>query len=110
MTARAVRLCVEDQPEVLLTEVLFHRQLKAGLAVVEKCYTQSDAISRGMSYLLMTSESVAVLVNARTEDSESVDETRGAMLRLLAGCALEGWVAALAVPAMDVWVLTDPRL
>jgi hypothetical protein len=94
----------------MLAEVLFHRQVQAGLITIEECFTRSDAISRGMSYLLMTTVPVAVLVNARTEDPDKVAETRDSMLRLLAGCALEGWVAALAVPDLTVWALTDPRL
>jgi hypothetical protein len=110
VTALATRLCVEHRPEVFLAEVLFHRQLAAGLVTIEAGLTRSGAITLGMGYLFETNYPVAVLVNARTEDPDKVAETCGAMLRLLSRVSLDGWVAALAVPAMDAWVLTDPRL
>jgi hypothetical protein len=53
---------------------------------------------------------VAVLIHSDTENEREVAEIRGAAKRLLAGCAPENWYVAVAVPRLDAWALTDPRL
>jgi hypothetical protein len=110
MTARATHLLVETRPEFLLAEVLFRRQLEGGLATLEECSSPSGAISSGMSYLLTTWDPVAVLLITRSEDPREVAEVKGATTRMLARCSLDGWVAGFAIPNLEAWALTDPRL
>lgn len=74
--------------------------------------TTSAAISKAIVSLLDHPERpVAVLLNAPTRNSrETTAEMRGAAKRLLARAALEGWYVAIAIPRLDAWAMTDPRI
>jgi hypothetical protein len=53
---------------------------------------------------------VAVLLNANTEDPSEVEQLRATVKRILARAAPEGWYVAVAVPRLDAWAITDPRI
>jgi hypothetical protein len=73
--------------------------------------TTSSAISKAMGSLLDHPERpVAVLLDAPSESSREIAEERATIKRLLARAAPEGWYVAIAVPRLDAWAMTDPRI
>lgn len=73
--------------------------------------TTSGAISMAMGALLDDpGRPVAVLLDAPSVNSREIAIERGAIKRLLARAAPEGWYAAIAIPRLDAWVMTDPRI
>jgi hypothetical protein len=91
-----------------LAEVL----LRAYPAEVIKAFSDDTAIMRAKAALYHDPERpVAVLINAGTEDPVRIKEDRGAANRLVAQYASCGaWYVAIAIPRLDAWALTDPRL
>jgi hypothetical protein len=53
---------------------------------------------------------VAVLLRSRTENPYEVNELRASAKRLLASVYYENWCVAVAVPGLDAWTMTDPRI
>ncbi|HZV03751.1 MAG TPA: hypothetical protein VE999_01555 [Gemmataceae bacterium] len=73
--------------------------------------TSSGAISKAMGSLLDNPEQpVAVLLDGPSGTSREIAEERATIKRLLARAALEGWYVALAIPRLDAWAMTDPRI
>jgi hypothetical protein len=107
MKPSQARLIVENLPEKRFAEALFPRddlQIDDGM-------TTSGAIALAVFSLLEHPERpVALLLNAGTEEDRAIDELRGTVKRILARAAPEGWYVAIAVPRLDAWAVTDPRI
>ena len=111
MTRRSVRLLVENTPGERIAGAIFRQQVKDGLVIIESCLTTSGVISLAELLLLRgPAQPVALILDTRTKDPREIEELRGTVERILAGCSLRGWYLALAVPRLDAWAATDPRL
>jgi hypothetical protein len=90
----------------------FARGLLHGLPVeIVQSWGVGSAVSSARASLLTHPEKpVAVLVRSRTESSVEVSEMRGALRRLLGSVHFENWCVAIAVPGLDAWAMTDPRI
>lgn len=107
MAPSPLQVFVENVPEKRIAEALLRPY---GAEIVDGA-TSSGAISLAQRSLLDHPERpVAVLLKANTEDEVKVYELRASVRRLLAGVAPEGWVVALAVPRLEAWAMTDPRI
>jgi hypothetical protein len=111
MTRRRVQLLVESASDERIVKAIFRQQVKDGLVTTEPCLTTSGVISLAELLLLRgPAQPVALILNTKTKDPHEVEELRGTVERILAGCSLRGWCLALAVPRLDAWAATDPRL
>src|SRR5919198_1127059 len=109
MTRRTIRLLVESASDERIVKAFFRQQVKEGLVATEPCLTTSGAISLAESLLLRgPAQPVALILNTKTKDPREIEELRGTVERILAGCSLRGWYLALAVPRLDAWAATDP--
>jgi hypothetical protein len=107
MSPSPMQVFVESRADQLLAEAL----LRPYAVEIRNGFTSSGAIADVQVSLLYHPERpVAVLLNAGTENEREVAEMRSSAGRLLAGCAPEGWYVALAIPRLDAWALTDPRI
>jgi hypothetical protein len=81
-------------------------------AEVIKVGSDSGAISKAQASLFHHPERpVAVLISADTEDLSRIEYERGATNRVVGRYAQCGpWYVAIAIPRLDAWAMTDPRL
>jgi hypothetical protein len=101
------RLIVEYRADQQFAQALFG----AYRIPIDGGHTHSGAISHAeVSLLEHPEQPVAVLLNAGTEDPIAIKETRGAAMRILARAYPENWCVALAIPRLNAWALTDPRI
>jgi hypothetical protein len=102
-----LRLFVERLPDKQIAKALL-----APYAVeIDAGHTSSSAISHAVISLIDHPEQpVAVLFNSGTADPIEVNEERSAARRILARAAPENWYVAVAVPRLDAWAMTDPRI
>jgi hypothetical protein len=107
MSTLPTGVIVEGRSGKLVAEAL----LRPYAVKIVESSTTSGAIALAERCLLEVPERpIAVLLNAGTEDEREVEEIRGAAKWLLARCALEGWYVAVAIPRLDAWALSDPRI
>ena len=73
--------------------------------------TTSGTIARAQFSLLEHPDRpVAVLLTEPTGDAREREQNRASVKRLLARAAPEGWYVGVAVPRLDAWAMTDPRI
>jgi hypothetical protein len=78
---------------------------------VEVIQCWADSVSSARASLLTHPEKpVAVFLRSRTENPYEVSEMRASTKRLLASVHFENWCVAIAVPGLDAWAMTDPRI
>jgi hypothetical protein len=107
MSALSPRVYVERIAAKRFADVLLHPYT---VEIIDGG-TSSGAISRAMASLLhQPDRPVAVLLDAPSGDSREIAQERGAIKRLLARSAPEGWYVAIAIPRLDAWAMTDPRI
>jgi hypothetical protein len=107
MSDLPVLVFVEKEQEVPFVQAFLHPYA----IEVHGGFTQSGAISSGEASLLDFPERpVVVLINTGTEDEREAAVTRLATKRLLARAYPENWCVAVAVPRLEAWAKTDPRI
>jgi hypothetical protein len=107
MTSQQPILFVESVAGKPLAEAL----LQPYRVEIQDGFTHSGTIvSAEFSLLEHPERPAAALINADTENPRKVGEIRGAAKRILARAYPENWCVAVAVPALDAWALTDPRI
>jgi hypothetical protein len=98
---------VESPADKLFVDVL----LRPYPVEVVNGRTSSNMIGLAQFSLLEHPERpVAVLVNAEDGDGLEPNELRGTVKRLLARAAPDGWYVGVAIPRLDAWAMTDPRI
>ena len=108
MSVEKVKVIVERQPDRQIAEALL-----APYAVeIVDGFTMSGAIGTAEYSLLTHPErSVAVLFDSMTTDKvEIAREIRGPTMRILARAYPLNWYVAIAIPRLDAWAQTDPRI
>jgi hypothetical protein len=107
MSTSPVLVFIDSVPGRPIAEAL----LRPYAVEIVQGYTSSGALSLAQSHLLSHPDGpVVLLVNADTENQRELTEMRAAGKRLLAWASLEGWYLAIAVPRLDAWAMTDPRI
>src|SRR5579884_785003 len=107
MTQAPTRLIVENLAEKRFAEAL----LRPYRLRIDDALTTSGAVALAeLSLLEHPEQPVALLLNAGTEEPERIEELRATVKRILARAAPEGWFVALAIPRLNAWAVTDPRI
>jgi hypothetical protein len=100
-------LYVESRADKRFAEVL----LQPYAVEIIDGMTTSGAIALAQFSLLEYPERpIAVLLDAPAGDGRESAELRATVKRLLARTAPEGWYVGLAIPRLDAWAMTDPRI
>jgi len=98
---------VENLPEKRFAEAL----LQPYAAEIIDGLTTSGAIALAeLSLLEYPERPVAVLLNAPAGDRRESEQSRATVKRILARAAPEGWYVGVAIPRLDAWAMTDPRI
>src|SRR5262249_11209275 len=98
---------VEEKPDVLIATAL----LRPYHVKVNRGGTSDSAIAIVVSTSYHPPEPpVAARVNAWTDNLRKAEEERAAMRRLIYRWGGQHWYAAMAVPRLDAWPMTDPRI
>ena len=85
--------------------------LRAYPVKIVDAMTLSSAIAQAEQSLEAHPEQpVAVLLNLGKADPALLEQWRASTTRLLARNAPQGWCVAYAVPRLDAWAMSDPRI
>jgi hypothetical protein len=107
MTTPRIPVGVEGLPQKRYAEILLHPYP----AEILNKRTTSGAVAWAVGSLLEHPEQpIAVLVESGTENEHKIAEDQGSAKRLLARAAPEGWYFAFAIPTLESWLLTDPKV
>jgi hypothetical protein len=107
---------VSKRIPIIVVEHRLEKPLAAALLkpVATEVYdagTTSGAVGHAMGFLLDEPQRpVVLLIGTRTDNERTIGTDRGAAQRLLATCSLTGWHVAMAIPRLDAWARTDPRI
>jgi hypothetical protein len=107
MKKRKPTVYVENLPEKGIAEVLLRPY---AVEIVNRLTSSAALGSAQYSLLTHPDHPVALLVNAGTDNLRAAAQDRDTIKRLLASCHYENWYVALAVPNLEAWALTDPRI
>jgi hypothetical protein len=96
----------EGRPGKLVAATLLRPLLV--VEIVDSLTTSGTIGLAELSLLEHPERPVAVLLTA--PDGEEADQTRATVKRILARAAPEGWYVGVAVPRLEAWATTDPRI
>jgi hypothetical protein len=101
------RVYVENLPEKRFAEALLQSY---PVEIIDGLTTSGAIALAELSLLEHPERPVAVLLNAPAGEPRQVEQIRATVKRILARAAPEGWYVGVAIPRLDAWAMTDPRI
>lgn len=112
MPGNVVRIMTESRADQWLVEGIFREESQRGTVIVESGRSSGDILMDARDSLLEDPEQVlAGIVNTLTDDPIRIEaEIAGPFRRMLSRRNSPHWCFALAIPTIETWIRTDPRI
>ena len=111
MAPTKVRLIVESFADENFLSAIFYREIEAGTVGIQVAHGSGSGIAIVDRALREHPDRpIALILNTETRDRDEIAARRGTVNRILALVRNDRLHIAWAVPKLNAWVMTDPRI